>query len=196
MATVNPLAAMSIGSFLPQGCATGAGVCPGAVLVTVALLSFAAPTLAQQASADLGDHPVVLVAGQYGTPTRWFGSAGVLIAPAKPIKPGSSPDSSRAGLVVTGRAGGGGFGLAAGGTALALEGPLLTTGFDALLTLTRTGHAPRGAAADSTYAGVEAGLILMSVRLSAGVAHRTAGPPGLKATIFTWSVGVQIPLGW
>jgi len=29
-----------------------------------------------------------------------------------------------------------------------------------------------------------------------GTAHRTAGPPGPKATIFTWSVGVQLPLGW
>src|SRR5882724_5921431 len=105
---------------------------PGAVLLTVALLGFAAPAFGQEASADLVDHPVVLVGGHYGTPTRWFGSTGILIAPAKPIKPGSSPDSSRAGLVVTGGAGAGGFGIAAGGTALALEGPLLTTGFDAL----------------------------------------------------------------
>jgi hypothetical protein len=79
---------------------------------------------------------------------------------------------------------------------VALEGPFLTTGFDALLTVTRTGQNPRGAGVKSTYVGVEGGLVLMSVRLSAGVAHRTAGAPGASATIFTWSVGAQIPLGW
>ena len=92
--------------------------------------------------------------------------------------------------------GSGGFSVGAGGAALALEGPYLTTGFDALFTVTRTGETPRGAGADSTYVGVEGGLVLMSVRLSAGVAHRADGPPGPKATIFTWSVGVQLPLGW
>ena len=97
---------------------------------------------------------------------------------------------------MTGSAGAGGFRVAAGGAALALEGPFLTTGFDALFTVSRTGHTPRGAAADSTYLGGEAGLIIMSVRLSAGVAHRVAGASGSKATIFTWNVGVQIPLGW
>ena len=124
------------------------------------------------------------------------GTAGVLIAPPKPFRSGDSPDSSRAGVVVTGRAGTGGFGVAVGGAALALEGPFLTTGFDGLFTLTRTGHTPRGATENSTYVGGEAGLVLMSVRLSAGVAHRVAGTSGPKATIFTWSVGAQIPLGW
>jgi hypothetical protein len=76
------------------------------------------------------------------------------------------------------------------------EGPFLTTGFDALFTLTRTGPTPRAAAADSTYVGGEAGLVIMSVRLSAGVAHRHAGTAGPKATIVTWGVGVQLPLGW
>jgi len=110
--------------------------------------------------------------------------------------PQSSPDSSRAGLVFKGAAGTGGFGIAAGGAALALEGPFLTTGFDALLTVTRTRRTPRGAAADATYVGVEAGLVIMSVQLGAGVAQRTAGTPGPKRTIFTWSVDVQIPVGW
>lgn len=36
----------------------------------------------------------------------------------------------------------------------------------------------------------------MSVRVSAGVAHRIAGASGSKATVFIWSVGVQVPLGW
>jgi hypothetical protein len=165
------------------------------VCAPVALLGFAAPVLADGAAGPL-DHPVFLVGGHYGAPTRLVGTAGVLIAPPKPFKSGSSPDSSRAGLVVAVRGGTGGYGVAVGGAALALEGPYLTTGFDGVFTLTRTGQAPRGAAAVSTYVGGEAGLVLMSVRLSAGAAHRIAGKSGPKATIFTWSVGVQIPLGW
>ena len=162
------------------------------ILLAAMLVSVAAPAVAQPGSG----HPVLLIGGQYGAPAGLSGTAGVLIAPPKALTPGTSPDSSRAGLVLKGGAGTGGFGVAAGATALALEGPFLTTGFDALFTISRTGHSPRGAAADSTYAGVEAGLVIMSVRLSAGVAHRVAGLPGPKATIFTWSAGVQIPLGW
>lgn len=159
------------------------------------LLAFAAPALAQEESALL-DHPVILIGGHYGAPTRLFGTAGVLIAPPRPFKPGNAPDSRRTGLVVAGSAGTGGFSVSAGGAALVHEGPFLTTGVDGLFSVTRTGQTPRGAAADSTYMGGEAALVLMDVRLSAGVAHRTAGAPGPNATIFTWSVGVQIPLGW
>jgi len=165
------------------------------ILLIVAFIGMAAPVGAQQASGGLG-RPVVLAGGGYAAPTEVFGSAGVLIARPEPFEPGASPDSSRAGLVVAGRAGTGGFGIAAGVAALAHEGPLLTTGFDALFTVTRTTHAPRSASPDSTYVGGEAGLVIMSVRLSAGAAHRTSGPSGPNATIFTWSVGVQIPLGW
>jgi hypothetical protein len=142
------------------------------------------------------DHAVVFLGDQFSAPTRLSGSAGVLIAPPKRFAPETSPDSSRTGLVVKGTAGMGGVCAAAGAAALALEGPYLTTGFDALLTVTRTGSRPRGSGANSTYVGLEAGLVIMSVRVSAGVARRAAGPPGSKPTIFTWSVGVQIPLGW
>jgi hypothetical protein len=171
-------------------------VLPRAIRLAVALLGFALPAFAQGTAADL-DHPVFLVGGQYGTPTRLVGTAGVLIAPPRPFKPGDSADSSRVGLVLAAGAGTGGFRAAAGAAALAHEGPFLTTGFDGLVTLTRTGQMPRGAAAASTYVGGEAGLVIMSVRLSAGVAHRPAGTAaGPKATIVTWGVGVQIPLGW
>jgi hypothetical protein len=163
--------------------------------VAILLLGFAAPVAAQSASTAF-DHPVILVGGYYGAPTGLSGSAGVLFAPPKPFESHNSPDSSRLGLLLKGAAGTGGFSIAGGGAALALEGPFLTTGFDALLTVTRTGQNPRGASVKSTYVGVEGGLVLMSVRLSAGVAHRAAGASGDKATIFTWSVGAQIPLGW
>ena len=165
------------------------------MILAIPLLVFAVPVSAQSASSPF-DHPVILVGGCYATPRRLSGSAGVLIAPPKPFERNSSPDSSRLGLVFKGTAGTGGFSIAGGGAALAIEGPVLTTGFDALVTVTRTGENPRGADVKSTYVGVEGGLVLMSVRLSAGVAHRTAGAAGAKATIFTWSVGAQIPLAW
>jgi len=155
----------------------------------------AAPAGAQTADAR-SNHPVFLVGAQYGTPTRAAATAGVLVARARPFEPGAASDSSRAGLVIAGGVGRGGFRLAAGVAALALEGPLLTTGLDALFTLSRTSDTPRGATGESTYVGGEVGLLIMSVRLSAGVARRTAGGPGPKATIFTWSAGMQLPLGW
>jgi hypothetical protein len=162
---------------------------------SLALLSISVPAFAQGAPAR-GEHPVLLVGGQYGGPTRLVGTAGVLIAPPRPFTPGSSPDSSRAGFVVHAGAGTGGIRVAAGGAALAFEGPFLTTGFDGLFTLTRTRQAPRGASPDSTYVGAEAGLVIMSVRFSAGVARRAAGPAGPHATIVTWSLGLQLPIGW
>jgi hypothetical protein len=137
---------------------------------------------------------VVLVGGQYGSPTRLFGSAGLLIAPPKPLKP--ERRQIPAGSVCPSPAAGtGGVRGGVGLSALALEGPCLTTGFDALFTITRTGASRRDADPDATYAGFEAGLVLMSVRLNAGVAHRVSGA-GTKDTIFTWGVGVQIPIGW
>jgi hypothetical protein len=165
------------------------------ISIALVVIGMAAPVAAQQVPSRF-DRPVVLVGGHYGSPDRASASAGVLIAPPRPLASGTAPDSSRAGILVKGTAGSGGFSFGAGGSALALEGPYLTTGFDALFTVTRTGKTPRDAGADSTYVGVEGGLVLMSVRLSAGVAHRVAGPPGPKATIFTWRAGVQLPLGW
>jgi len=173
----------------------GRGFSPARLLILIAaLVSLPATALAGQ-QPEHSNPAVVLVGGQYGSPTRIFGSAGVLIAPPKPLKPGTSPDSSRLGVLITGGAGTGGFRGGAGLSALALEGPFLTTGFDALFTITRTGDSPRDADSHATYAGFEAGLVLMSVRLNAGVAHRVSGI-GTKDTIFTWGVGVQIPIGW
>jgi len=65
-----------------------------------ALLLFASatPVFAQSAKAGL-DHPVAIVGAEYA-PSEWFGSAGILIAPPKPFRPGTSGDSSRAGLIV------------------------------------------------------------------------------------------------
>jgi hypothetical protein len=81
------------------------------LILIAALVSLPATTLAGQ-QPERSNPAVVLVGGQYGSPTRIFGSAGVLIAPPKPLK-----------------------------------------------------------------------------------AHRVSGA-GTKDTIFTWGVGIQIPVGW
>ncbi len=164
------------------------------LLLITGLLVSATPVRAEDQS-RLGK-PAIVLGGQFGTPTRLFGSVGVLVGPTGPLTSGTAPDSSRTGLLVKAGGGAGGFTIGGGFAALALEGPFLTTGFDALVTVTRTGKTPRAAAPDATYGGFEAGLVLMSVRLHAGVSHGIAGPTQSKATIFTWGIGVQIPLGW
>lgn len=65
---------------------------------------------------------------------------------------------------------------------------------DVLVGVTRTWKSARGASPDSTYVGVEGGLMFVCMRVTAGLAHRVAGPAGPKGTIFTWTVGMQT--GW
>jgi hypothetical protein len=142
------------------------------------------------------DRLVVLAGGHYGSPTGIAGTLGVLIGRAGVLKPGASPDSSRAGLLVAGSAGTGGFRAEAGIAALALEGPHLATGFDALFTVTRTTGSPRGALAQATYLGGEAGLTIMDVRVSVGAAHAVSGSTAGGDTRVTWSVGVRLPFWW
>ena len=161
----------------------------------VALLGFTAPAFAQGEPAR-SNHPVFLVGGQDRRADTIDRHRGCPDRAGQAVRARHVSHSSRVGLLGAGSAGTGGWRVAAGGAALALEGPFLTTGFDALFTVTRTTETPRDAAAASTYVGGEAGMVIMSVRLSAGVARRAAGTPGPKATIFTWGVGVQIPLGW
>ncbi|MCX6539302.1 MAG: hypothetical protein NT151_10290 [Acidobacteria bacterium] len=166
------------------------------MLVLVVLAYHATPLYAGE-PAPLGSASAVfLVGGQWGTPTGLSGSVGFLFGPTFPAKAGADPTSGRKGLILVGTGGVGGLSIAVGGAALAREGRLLTTGFDGLLRVTRTTSNPTNATADATYAGVEAGLVLMGARLSAGVSHRIAGSSGSKDTIFTFGVGVQIPFGW
>ena len=167
-----------------------------AIVVLATLLLSVAQVYASDSPADDPAHAVFLVGGQWGAPAGVSGNVGVLFGPASSIRPGTSPDSSRRGVLVAGSAGVGGISIAVGGAALAREGRCLTTGFDGLLRITRTTGDPRNAAADTTYAGVEAGLVVMGVRLSVGVSHRIGGSSGSHDTIFTFGGGIQIPFGW
>lgn len=98
------------------------------------------------------------------------------------------------GLEVEASAGVGGARLALGRASFfGGEGDPILIVVDILVGLTRTWNSPDRASSDSTYVGLEYGMMGLAVRVSAGVAHRVAGPEGPKATIFTWSVGMQAP---
>jgi hypothetical protein len=130
----------------------------------------------------------------YEKPLRTTAGIGILF-------PFGNPDVedhgvlSYPGLLVEAGAGAGGrriaFGLAS--RVKDSRGPVLF-GVDALMAVKWTGSSPRAASGSATYLGAEAGLLLLAIRLSAGVARRVDGPAGPHRTIGTWSVGVQT--GW
>jgi hypothetical protein len=171
------------------------------VVTLLAILTLAAGAefaFAQQtpAPAQPKDRPLLLPTADYGTPQRWAAGAGALIPMGKPVRMDGGTSGTRAGIEVAASAGQGGARLAFGPAFIANEGGGMIVGFDLRGTLMRTRTLPRVATANSTYVGAEAGLAISVVRFSAGVAQRVAGPAGPKGTIFTWSVGLQIPLGW
>jgi hypothetical protein len=160
-----------------------------AVLAMVALVTL---------PARLHAGPLILLNAQYGAPMRASAGIGVLSSFDRRKKSRSVEERQvRSGLLVAGNVGKGGEQLAVGIGGLVTEGSyLLIYGFDIRGTVTRTGTSPRQAAAESTYGGVEAGLTLSLVRLSAGYARRLSGAAATRRHALTWSVGVQLPLGW
>lgn len=126
---------------------------------------------------------IVFAGAQYGTPLKASASLGLFRSQPNPAR---HPQID--GFIVEAGAGPGGVRASAG-----LAGFLEFFGLDLRGVVTRTFSQPRGASARSTYGGVEGGLTIYYVRLSAGVAHRLAGPPGDKATIFSWGAAVLIP---
>jgi hypothetical protein len=145
---------------------------------------------------------------QYGAPQRLAGGIAVLF----PIGKGHHPyDWRERGVELQASGGLGGWRVAVG----AFDAIYASPWSDVLLTVTRTSADPRGASPESTYVGVEAGLVPASMaflpwrlcfgltpRLSGrtwllfkpslGLAYRVDGPEGLKRTMFTWSVGAHV----
>jgi hypothetical protein len=151
--------------------------------VTVVLCVLTGGAHAQQkAPANVADDLLLLAGGQYGSPMRI--SAGLALF----VPTGDRYRAITEGFLVEGSAGQGGARISAG-----LARFLEYLGLDGRAVLSRTWTSPRGAAAHSTYGGLEAGLTIAYVRVSAGVAHRIAGAAGPDATIFTWGAGLQIP---
>ena len=64
-------------------------------------------------------------------------------------------------------------------------------GQDVLVSVIRTRTSPRAADANSTYVGVEGGVTVLAVRVSAGVARRLTSE-GSNSTIFRWSLGARV----
>jgi len=155
----------------------------GMTVVVSACVAFATPVLAQEPLVA-NNSPTLLFDAFGGAPTRFTGGATVLF----PVGTPSSHERVNA-VDIQGSAGMGGVRVA-GGMAFLDEG----WGPDVLLTMTRTSASPRSADPHATYMGVEAGYNWLIFRMSAGVAHRIAGPSGPDGTVFTWQAGAAIPL--
>ena len=167
-----------------------------AFALAVAAVACAVPARAQTSAADAEYRPTLLFGARYGAPTGLTGDLGLLIPVVKPERGDDLGDTyAHKGVALVASAGEGGQRIAAGAAWLAKpEGGPVLFAVDVLGSVTRTSSAPRVATGDSTYVGVEAGYTVLMVRVSAGVARRTAGPTGPGGTIFTWSVGFHT--GW
>lgn len=139
----------------------------------------------QQAQADSSEDLLFLASAQYGRPIR--SSVGLAVF----VPTGERRHPIRDGFLVEGSVGQGGTRVSAGPAAF-----LEYIGLDVRAVLSRTGASPRGATPGSTYGGLEGGITIAYVRVSAGVARRVAGASGRNATIFVWGAGLQFPFVW
>ena len=135
--------------------------------------------------------PIFLAGARKSGPLGGSATVGILF-PLKPVKQGTDHGSSfwaHRGVLIEAAAGNDGFELAAGwGQRWKLRrGPALY-GQDILATAFRrqtdTGNA--------TYVGGEAGLTMLTLRMSVGAATRVDGPVDAARTIFTWGIGFHI----
>lgn len=177
----------------------------GAVLVAFLVFGSKTATLAAQTAAPQPDaaqraaavaaaehRPILLVGAGHGGPIRPMGSVRLML----PVGKSQASDHglyAYRGPEVEATAGvnGARIALGLGGVAKPPSGAVMFAQ-DLLVGVTRTWTSPRGATPDSTYVGVEGGMAFLQMRVSAGVAHRVAGPRGPNGTIFTWGVGVQL----
>lgn len=152
----------------------------------VLLVAFATTLVASPAFAQIApghDHGLLFLPhGEFGTPLQVSGGLGVFFELA-------DDGELLSGLIAEGGAGQGG----ARGS-FGYQSFLEYLGLDFRGVVHRTWSSPRGASADSTYAGAEVGLTIVYVRLSLGFAHRVAGASGEKSNIKTWTAGVVVPL--
>ena len=172
---------------------------PLPTVIVFALVGLIPPVTAaaQTDAAERASRPLFLVGARFDAPARAVVSGGLLFQVGKLTTGSDFGDSvvAHRGLEVEASAGLGAWRLAAGYArrVKSRNGPVLF-GEDLLASVTRTRDEPRGATPDSTYVGVEAGLTLIAIRFSAGVAHRVSGPSGPHRTMFIWSVGLRT--GW
>ena len=135
--------------------------------------------------------PLFLAGARKSGPLGGSATVGVLF-PLKPTVQGTDHGSSfwaYRGLLFEAAAGDDGFELAAGwGQRWKLRrGPALY-GQDILATAFRK----QTVSGDATYVGGEAGLTMLTLRMSVGAATRVDGPVDAERTIFTWGIGFHI----
>jgi len=168
------------------------------IVLTVALsLGVTATAFAQDPAANVMHGPGLMMSLRYDTPTASPVAVSLLIPLRKPYTDSDWGLMTRDGLEIEASYGLHGARLAAGKSTRGKScSPGMLFGTDLLGNVTRTWGKPTRGTANSTYVGVEGGWVFLSVRTTIGVAHRVAGPKGPGGTIFTWSLGIQIPLRW
>jgi hypothetical protein len=154
----------------------------GRILAAIVILAVATNAHAQRPEPNRDTAPLYFVSGQYGQPLRLAGSFAVLLPLGREQYP------IRQGVLLDGGAGQGGA-RAAAGVGRFLE----YAGLDGRVVLSRTWGSPLSASNHSTYGGVEGGLTVWYVRVSAGAARRISGPPAGSATMLTWAAAFQYP---
>jgi hypothetical protein len=158
-----------------------------------ALLLTCAPAVALAQAAP----PVYFVGPLYDAHTRATVEAGVLV-PFQVDDRGQKGEWGQNGkfvdcqcLEALAGVGTGGARLAIGPAGEVALLPILWVGADVLLTVTRTFDSPHAARPNTTYAGVEGGVMVMGIRARVGVAHALSGE-GRYGTVVTGNIGFRL----
>jgi hypothetical protein len=162
--------------------------------VVAAVLLICAPAAAR---AQTAAPPVYFVGGLYDAHTRATAEGGVLV-PFHVNERGEKGEFGQNGKFVDCRCLEALAGVGTGGARFAIGPafedaliPLFWVGADVLLTVMRTFDSPNAARPNTTYAGVEGGIMFMGIRARVGVAHAVSGR-GRYGTVATGNIGVRL----
>jgi hypothetical protein len=165
--------------------------CGGHVVAAVLLICAPAAARAQTAAP-----PVYFIGGLYDAHTGATAEGGVLV-PFHVNERGQKGEWGQNGKFVDCRCLEALAGVGTGGARLAIGPafedavmPLFWVGADVLLTVVRTFDSPNAARPNTTYAGVEGGVMFMGIRARVGVAHAVSGR-GRYGTVVTGNLGVR-----
>jgi hypothetical protein len=163
--------------------------------VVAAMLLICAPAAAR---AQTAAPPVYFVGPLYDAHTRATVEAGVLV-PFQVDDRGQKGEFGQNGKFVDCQCLEALAGVGTGGARLAIGPafefyalmPVLWVGADVLLTVMRTFDAPHAARPNTTYAGVEGGVMFWGIRARLGVAHALSGA-GRYGTVVTGNIGFRL----
>ena len=165
--------------------------CGGYVVAAVLLICAPAAAHAQTAAP-----PVYFLGGQYDAHAGATAEGGVLV-PFHVNDRGVKGEWGQNGkfvdcscLEALAAVGPGGARLAIGSAVEEGVPPFFWLGTELLLTVMRTFDSPNAARSNTTYAGVEGGLMFMGIRARVGVARALSGRGGY-GTVVTGNIGVR-----